>query len=286
MEHILWHCEFSETVWHWLSGIFHCPSPINFDEILSFAKRKSPAIKEVWYICAFNVMVELWFTRNSVIYEDATPSVDKLKMRITRCAKECSFRMKGKRWGTMYDLHILLFFGISGIQVHDTSVKKVFFKYRAQNQILIYCDGASKGNPSLAGIGFIARNQYGDYMGAASGGLGIATNYLAEVMALIVAGEWAITKQSVDVCFSLDSKVVMLDFMNNKIPWMVLNRWIKIKMCIPAISFRHSYREVNFSSDTMAKKGVLLSRGEVQYNEEKPQLLRNLENADDLYFRF
>ncbi|XP_026417445.1 uncharacterized protein LOC113312927 [Papaver somniferum] len=194
--------------------------------------------------------------------------------------------MKGRRWGTMYDLHILIFFEISGIPVHVTSAKKVFFKYPAQHQILICCDGASKGNPGLAGIRFIARNHDEDYMGAASGGLVIAKNYLAEVIALIVAGEWAITKQWEEVCFSLDSKVVILAFMSNKIPWIVLNRWIKIKMNIPKISFRHSYREVSFSADSMAKKGVLLSRGEVMYYEDKPQFLRNLETEDGLYFRF
>ncbi|XP_026383645.1 uncharacterized protein LOC113279155 [Papaver somniferum] len=183
----------------------------------------------------------------------------------------------------MYDLHILLFFGVTWIQVHDTGVKQLFLKYPTQNQILICCDGASKVTPGLEGIGFIARNQYRDYMGAASGGLGIATKYLSEVMALIVAGEWAITKQLVDVCFSLDSKAVMLDFMNNKVPWIVVNRWIK--MCIPAISFRDSYREVNFSADTVAKRGVLLSRGQVQYYEEKPTWLGDLENEDALYFR-
>ncbi|XP_026398920.1 uncharacterized protein LOC113294758 [Papaver somniferum] len=195
MDHILWHCNFSKAVWHWLCGVFYCPVPINFEEILSFAKQKNPAVKEVWYICAFNVMVELWLTRNSVLHEDATPSVDKIKRRIAGIAKEGKFRMKGRRWGTMYDLHILLFFEISGIPVHVTSSKQVFFKYPAQHQILICCDGASKWNPGLDGIGFIARNHDGDYMGAASGGLGIATNYLEEVMALIVAGEWAITKQ-------------------------------------------------------------------------------------------
>ncbi|XP_026454189.1 uncharacterized protein LOC113355526 [Papaver somniferum] len=58
MEHILWHCEFSENVWHWLCGIFHCSCPQSFDEILNFTKGKSPAVKEVWFICAFNVMVD------------------------------------------------------------------------------------------------------------------------------------------------------------------------------------------------------------------------------------
>ncbi|XP_026416405.1 uncharacterized protein LOC113311822 [Papaver somniferum] len=224
MEHILWQCDFSEAIWHWLCGVFKCSCPRSFDEVLSLAKSKSPAVKEVWYICAFNIMVELWFARNVVIYEVEAPSVDKLKRRIYRCAKEGSFRMRGKKWGNMLDLHIMLHFGISGVKVKTVRVKQCFFAFPSQNQTLICCDGASKGNPGLAGIGFVARNHYGEHMGSASGGLGIATNYLAEVMDLIIAGEWAMSKGLLNVCFSLDSKVVIIAFLNDKIPWMVQSR--------------------------------------------------------------
>ncbi|XP_026435781.1 uncharacterized protein LOC113333563 [Papaver somniferum] len=76
-----------------------------------------------------------------------------------------------------------------------TDIKKCFFKLPEKGQVLICCDGALKGNPGNAGPGFIARDDSGGCLGDASGGLGIATNYLEEVMALIVAGEWAVKKQ-------------------------------------------------------------------------------------------
>ncbi|XP_026399201.1 uncharacterized protein LOC113295056 [Papaver somniferum] len=141
-----------------------------------------------------------------------------------------------------------------GVKVATVIVKQCFFKLPALNQTLLCCDGASRGNPWKAGHGFIARNSDGGCIGAAAGGIGIATNYIAEIMGLICAGEWAVQKQKWNVCFSLDSHAALMAFTIEKVPWMVQNRWQKIKEYLYVISFQHSYREVNTSADTMAKE--------------------------------
>ncbi|XP_026398661.1 uncharacterized protein LOC113294484 [Papaver somniferum] len=151
---------------------------------------------------------------------------------------------------------------------------------------MICCDGASQGNPGNAGLGFVERNDQGGCLGETSGGLGLATNYLAEVVALVVAGEWSVKKRYENVCFSLDSKAVLLAFNNDRIPWIVVNRWNNIRKHIPMITFIHSYREINFSADKMAKQGVLLARGTVMYYEDKPSFLPQLEREDGVYLRF
>ncbi|XP_026378615.1 uncharacterized protein LOC113273060 [Papaver somniferum] len=270
MEHLLWSCDFSERIWHWMSEIFKCSKPVDFEEIMKGAKGHSPAIKEVRYICSFNIMVELWFLRNAVIYDAFVPNNEYFQQKIMRITKESSIRMIGKMWGRVDDLQILHFFGISGIKATCATVKQVFFKLPEVHQVLICCDGALKSNPGLAGFGFVARVNSGECVGAASGGIGLATNYLAEVMALIVAGEWAISKFFQQVYFILDSKAVIVAFSNNKVPWIVQSRWERIRRLIPYITFKHSYRETNFSADNMAKKGVLLSR-ELSYIMKKNQ---------------
>ncbi|XP_026458629.1 uncharacterized protein LOC113359168 [Papaver somniferum] len=107
---------------------------------------------------------------------------------------------------------IIILFSITGIKTGTARVKQCFFKVPVQNQILICCDGASKGNPGSAGFGFVARCSSGGCVGADSGGLGIDTNYLARVMGLIAAGEWVVRKKFMEVCFSLDSKAFLLTF--------------------------------------------------------------------------
>lgn len=52
------------------------------------------------------------------------------------------------------------------------------FSLPDENSILICCDGASRDNPGMSGYGFMVRY-------AESGGLGLATNHLAEVFAVI-----------------------------------------------------------------------------------------------------
>ncbi|XP_026450620.1 uncharacterized protein LOC113350705 [Papaver somniferum] len=162
----------------------------------------------------------------------------------------------------------------------------MYFQVTVLNQVLILCDGASKGNPGSSGYGFVGRSSIGGYLEAVAGGLGIATNFIAEVMALICADEWDIRRQYWNVCFSLDSKEVLQDFISGKVPWIVKNGWKRIMDKLHSISFRHSYREVNFSADKMAKRGSALKRGGVMIYEEKPIFLGALESENQVYFRF
>ncbi|XP_026452755.1 uncharacterized protein LOC113353326 [Papaver somniferum] len=152
------------------------------------------------------------------------------------------------------------------------------------DQTLICCDGAAKGNPGAAGIGFIGRKSDGSCLGAGSGGLGISTNYIAEVMALVAAGEWAVSKHLLNVIFSLDSKAVIMAFSSDKIPWIVRNRWRRVVSSLGTITFRHSYREVNFSADSLAKKETTLNRGEVILYDGRPTFLGIIEQEDSHYF--
>ncbi|XP_026378252.1 uncharacterized protein LOC113272660 [Papaver somniferum] len=209
MDHIVWHCDFSEKIWHWLGGIFKFLNPRNFMDVLECVKKVSPAVREVWFISAFTTMVKLWFTRNRVCYDEEDPNLLSFKMKILQFTKECSVRMKGKIRGTVYDMNIMSEFGIKGMKVQITEVKECIFRFLAVNQVLICCDGASKGNPGNSGYGFVGRSCTGGFLGAVARGLGVATNFNAEVMALIGAGECPIRRQFLNVCFSLDSMAVL-----------------------------------------------------------------------------
>ncbi|XP_026458902.1 uncharacterized protein LOC113359496 [Papaver somniferum] len=231
-------------------------------------------------------MVELWFARNRACFDEEVPNLVQFKLRMMQFPKENSVRMKGTINGSMYDMSIMTLFGIKGLKAKTAMVKECSFQFPEPNQVLICCDGASKGNPGKSGYGFVGRSNTGSYLGAEAGGLGIATNYIAEVMALIYAGEWAVRRQFLNVCFSLDSKAVLQAFSSGNVPWIVKNRWERIQKKLQSISFRHSFREVNFSADKMAKKGASLRRGKVIVYEEKPAILGELECENQAYFRF
>ncbi|XP_026398452.1 uncharacterized protein LOC113294269 [Papaver somniferum] len=243
MEHIIWECSFSMEIWNWIGGMFNLTTPTKFDEVIAFVKKHSSAIRQIWYISAFSVMVELWMTRNLRMYENINPNAEKFKHKILSFTKECGIRVNRTMKNCMNDLNIIVGFGIKGIKSKCSTVKEVFFKLPQMNQILICCDGAAKENPGDAGIGFVGRKSDGSCLGAGSGGLGITTNYIKEVMTLIIEGECAVSKHFIDVCFSLDSKTVILAFISGRIPWIVKNKWKNITSILRSITFRHSYRK-------------------------------------------
>ncbi|XP_026378722.1 uncharacterized protein LOC113273177 [Papaver somniferum] len=153
-------------------------------------------------------------------------------------------------------------------------------------QILLCCDGASQGNLGAAGYGFIARNSDGECIVAVEGSLGIATNYYAEVLAIICAGEWAIHKGYTHLIFQSDSQEVIEAFKSHKIPWFAINRWNKICRSADDLSLCHSYREINFSADTLAKRGSRLDQGQQIIYNSIPPFLVQIENDNQAYYRF
>ncbi|XP_026396694.1 uncharacterized protein LOC113291371 [Papaver somniferum] len=194
--------------------------------------------------------------------------------------------MKAPMWNSTYDLQILKSFGLQCRRSKASRVQEIFFHLPSNNQILLCCDGASKGNPGVSGYGFIGRNETGDCIVAQAGGLGIATNFYAEVMAVLCAGEWAIRNDHLKVIFRSDSQAAITAFMTGHIPWFGITRWRIICQKLISMSFIQSFREINFSADSLAKKGASLSRGEIIYFTHRPSFLQSIETEDQPYYRF
>ncbi|XP_026451791.1 uncharacterized protein LOC113352141 [Papaver somniferum] len=248
LEHVLWNCNYSEIIWSWLGGMFCFKNPKSFEEILNSAKQRSPAVKEIWRVAAFITLKELWFQRNMCVYDEESFNEHNIKTRIMKFTTESEVRMKNYMWNTTYDLQILKHFGMKYRKLKFVVVKEIFFKLPQSNQLLLCCDGASRGNPWIAGYGIIARNNAGDCVIAIAGGLGIATNFFAEIMAVFCAGEWAIKNGFSRLLFRSDSKAAIAAFKNAKVPWFAIPRWEKICQNVREWDFIHSYREIYFFS--------------------------------------
>ncbi|XP_026383589.1 uncharacterized protein LOC113279095 [Papaver somniferum] len=100
IEHILWKCDFSTSLWNWLSGIFLSHKPNSFENVLKMHKNSNLVIKELWIISSYTAMVELWFLRNAIYYDDEKPVLKKIQLRIARIVHDCEVRLKGVMWGT------------------------------------------------------------------------------------------------------------------------------------------------------------------------------------------
>jgi ribonuclease HI len=72
----------------------------------------------------------------------------------------------------------------------------------------VYSDGGARGNPGPAATAFLALNENGELLKAASSYIGIHTNNQAEYEALIAALEYAANSKAQEVICHLDSELV------------------------------------------------------------------------------
>jgi ribonuclease HI len=130
-----------------------------------------------------------------------------------------------------------------------------------QKRFFLYTDGASRSNPGLSGIGFVLYDCQMKIVQEGSFFIGIATNNMAEYLALVAA---------FFLCFDIikDHKVqVYADslLLINQLKgiWKVKDQ--KLRKCFLAIKkFRddieiepiHVYREKNVYADMLANKGI------------------------------
>ncbi|XP_026458646.1 uncharacterized protein LOC113359187 [Papaver somniferum] len=225
IEHILWKCDFSTSLWNWLSGIFLSPKPNHFEDVLKMHKNSSPVIKELWIISSYTVMVELWFLRNAIYYDAEKPVLTKIQLRIARKVHDCEVRLKGVMWGTDIEKSILRFFNI---QRKSRQCRLWFFSKESCWSIF-----------------------------AESGGLGITTNYVAEFISCIKDLEWAVEHLSFELVLQSDSSMCAKALQQKNIPWFLLARWQRIMASIHSITFKHAYRE------SISQLITLLGRGHI-----------------------
>ncbi|XP_026427629.1 uncharacterized protein LOC113323530 [Papaver somniferum] len=228
-------------------------------------------------------MKEIWFFRNRAVYEEEEYNLEMNKKRVLKFTADSEVRMSAYMWDSSYDLHIIKKFNLRCRKVRYLQVQECFLHLPKKNQILMCCDGAASENPGDSGFGFIGRDWTRDVKVATSGGLGVAKNFLAEIMAVLFAGEWAVANNFLDVCFRTDSSAAISVFRSGKLPWIATWKRIcsKIKW-----EFVQSFREFNFSADSLAKKGAGMNKGDCVVYSERPPFLTKIELPFLKYFRF
>ena len=135
-------------------------------------------------------------------------------------------------------------------------------------QIKVFTDGGSRGNPGVAGAGFVVYDQLDNIIHQAAVFLGHKTNNEAEYLALLEALEFLLRfelKQPgeiVEANFFLDSKLVV-EQVNRR--WkikksqllLLANKvWQNMETLPYSISVRHVLRQHNALADELANKAM------------------------------
>ncbi|XP_031406315.1 uncharacterized protein LOC116214937 isoform X6 [Punica granatum] len=139
--------------------------------------------------------------------------------------------------------------------------------------ILVSCtlefDGASRGNPGLAGAGAVLRAENGTVVHRLREGVGIATNNVAEYRGLILGLRYALERGFKNIRVQGDSKLVCMQVQGL---WKIKNQNManlckvakELKEKFASFEIKHVLREFNSEADAQANLAVNLRDGQVE----------------------
>lgn len=127
--------------------------------------------------------------------------------------------------------------------------------------MILYCDGAARGNPGPAGLGAYITEDDGTFVHEIARGLGEATNNVAEYSALVAGLEWCVANGADAVRVRADSDLVIKQ-MNGVYKVKAKNlmglhrRARELAAALGEVTFEHVRREFNKDADRLANQGV------------------------------
>ncbi|MDY6933512.1 MAG: ribonuclease HI family protein [Spirochaetota bacterium] len=133
-----------------------------------------------------------------------------------------------------------------------------------ESSLIMYIDGASKGNPGPAGLGIVINDDNDRQIGTVSSYLGIGTNNYAEYMALIRALKIAHYFKTKILKIRTDSELVVKQIKGeyrvlskNILP--LYNEALRLKKRINSVQIEHVTRSLNDRADYLANKALSIS---------------------------
>jgi ribonuclease HI len=129
------------------------------------------------------------------------------------------------------------------------------------HMIVAYIDGGARGNPGPAGYGVRIQSADGSVLDELHGGLGIATNNVAEYNGLLAALEWAIRNKANRVHIRADSELLVKQMRGE---YKVKNPGLQplhararlLAAELDDVKFEHVRREFNKEADRLSNLGM------------------------------
>ena len=127
--------------------------------------------------------------------------------------------------------------------------------------IYAWIDGGARGNPGPAGYGAHIEDAGGEILAELHGGLGIATNNVAEYNGLLAALRWAIDHGHRALHVRADSELLVKQMLGE---YKIKNEGLKplaararlLMMELDRVTFEHVRREFNKKADALSNLGM------------------------------
>ena len=127
--------------------------------------------------------------------------------------------------------------------------------------VLAYIDGGARGNPGPAGYGVRIQRPDGTVLAELHGGLGVATNNVAEYNGLLAALTWAVDHGETQLHIRADSELLVKQMRGEykvKHPGLkpLYVRARLLVMELDTVVFEHIRREFNKEADRLSNLGM------------------------------
>ena len=127
--------------------------------------------------------------------------------------------------------------------------------------IVAYIDGGARGNPGPAGYGVRIEAPDGTVLAELHGGIGVATNNVAEYNGLLAALQWAVDHGQPRLRIRADSELLVKQMRGE---YNVKNPGLKplyvrarlLVMSLDEVVFEHVRRELNEEADRLSNLGM------------------------------
>jgi ribonuclease H / adenosylcobalamin/alpha-ribazole phosphatase len=128
-------------------------------------------------------------------------------------------------------------------------------------RLIVYSDGAARGNPGPAGIGAVVLDDDGSVIAEVAQGIGIATNNVAEYRAALAGLQAAREAGARSVLLRADSRLLVEQLAGRfrvKNPTLIrLHQQVRdVLRSFDRVEFEHVRRELNRHADRLANLGV------------------------------
>lgn len=127
--------------------------------------------------------------------------------------------------------------------------------------VVAYIDGGARGNPGPAGYGVRIESAEGTVLDELHGGLGVATNNVAEYNGLLAALQWALDHRETRVQIRADSELLVKQMRGE---YRVKNPGLQplhararlLVQQLDQVRFEHVRRELNKEADRLSNLGM------------------------------
>eukprot|EP00253_Pinus_taeda_P015908 PITA_15908 len=295
VSHLLLLCPFAQEVW---KGVLKL-DPANLDlpdsipslfrswaRFSPFSFNKKSLLKTCWMWIPKFTCWKLWLERNNIIFREEKSNtvrvISKIKALLGEAleanvssrndlslSKDEEQRLK-ELIPNLIERPILPASGHANWEIRLEESE--FIKWRsALDDHCLFFDGASKGNPGIAGSGGVLLNPGGFTEMRFHWGLGIETNNRAEALALWQGLNLAINKNILSLNVFGDSRLIIQALLFPKTPHQVHLASIikKIRLLLPKfnkIAFYHILRTLNGQADLEPNMGSLCSQRSLVIN--------------------